>query len=87
MNKHYDERTAWAHSIELLWKFSDGESVDADALREALVRMSLRRHRQGSRRDRNEEHIFVRAAGIVREKASLDRMTDTRHEAIHEDYR
>ena len=49
--------------------------------------MSFRRHRQGSRRDRNEEHIFVKAAGIVREKAGLDRMDDAREEAIHEDYR
>lgn len=87
MNKHYDERTAWAKSIDLLWQFSEGEDVDADALREALVRMSLRRHRQGSRRDRNEEHIFVKAAGIVRERAGLDRMADAREEAIHEDYR
>lgn len=87
MNKNYDERTAWAKSIDLLWKFSERQEVDADALREALVRMSLRRHRSGSRRDRNEEHIFVKAAGIVREKAGLDRMTDARREAIHEDYR
>jgi hypothetical protein len=87
MHKHFDERQAWAKSIDLLWTFSDGEDVDADALREALVRMSLRRHRDGNRRDRNEEHIFVKAAGIVREKAGLDRMTDARREAIHEDYR
>lgn len=87
MNKHYDERKAWAESIDLLWQLSDGENVDADALREALVRMSLRRHRQGSRRDRNEEHIFVKAARIVREKAGLDMMADAREEAIHEDYR
>lgn len=87
MHKHFDERQAWAKSIDLLWTFSEGEDVDADALREALVRMSLRRHRQGSRRDRNEEHIFVKAADVVREKAGLDRMTDARREAIHEDYR
>jgi len=87
MHKHFDERQAWAKSIDLLWTFSDNEDVDADALREALVRMSLRRHRQGSRRDRNEEHVFVKAAVVVREKAGLDRMTDARREAIHEDYR
>lgn len=87
MHKHFDERQAWAKSIDLLWTFSEGEDVDADAFREALVRMSLRRHRQGSRRDRNEEHIFVKAADVVREKAGLDRMTDARRQAIHEDYR
>jgi hypothetical protein len=86
MNKHYDERTTWAKSIDLLWQFSDGEDVDADALREALIRMSFRRHRQGSRRDRNEEHIFVKAAKIVREKADLERMTEQRETSIHEDY-
>jgi hypothetical protein len=87
MNKHFDERQAWAKSIDLLWRFSEGEDVDADALREALVRMSLRRHRDGSRRDRNEEHIFVKAAGIVREKAGLDRMAEPRREEIGRDYR
>lgn len=86
MHKHFDERQAWAYAIDLLWQFSEGEEVDADALREALIRMSLRRHRQG-RRGRNEEHIFVKAAGIVRENAGIDRMTDARREAIHEDYR
>jgi hypothetical protein len=30
-------------------------------------------------------HLLVKAAGIVREKAGLDRMTDVRREAIHED--
>lgn len=87
MHKHFDERQAWAKSIDLLWQFSDGEDVDADALREALVRMSVRRHRQGSRRDRNEEHIFVKAAGIVREEADIDRMDESRRKAIHKDYR
>lgn len=87
MNKHFDERTAWAKSIELLWNFTEGEDVDADALREALVRMSFRRHRQGRRRDRNEEHVFAKAAEVVREKAGLERMSDARHEAIRRDYR
>lgn len=87
MNEHYDERTAWAKSIDLLWQFSNDQDVDADALREALIRMSIRRHRQGSRRARNEEHIFVKAAGVVREKADLVRMSDARQEAIREDYR
>jgi len=87
MNKHYDERTAWANSIDLLWQFSEGDAVDADALREALVRMSIRRHRAGHRRDRNEEHIFVKAAEIVRETAGLDRMPDARNDALYEDYR
>jgi hypothetical protein len=86
MNKHYDERTAWAKSIDLLWQFSDGQDVDADALREALVRMSLRRHRDGNHRDRNEEHVFVKAGRIVREKADLGRMTEQREKTIHEDY-
>jgi|AntDeeMetagen681_2_1112603.scaffolds.fasta_scaffold02115_4 hypothetical protein len=85
MHKHFDERQAWARSIELLWEFSDGEEVDADALREALVRHSLRFHRQG-RRGRNEEHVLVKAAGIVRDTAGLDRMSDARREAIHSDY-
>ena len=86
-HKHLDERQAWAKSIDLLWTFSEGQDVDADALREALVRMSLRRHQDGTHRARNEEHIFVTAASIVREKAGLDRMADAREEAIHEDYR
>lgn len=87
MNKHHDERRAWAKSIDLLWQFSDGDDVDADALREALVRVSLRRHRNGTRRDRNEEHIFVKAARIVREQAGLERMAESRRKAIHADYR
>lgn len=87
MHKHLDERRAWAKAIDLLWGFSDGEDVDADALREALVRMSLRRHSAGTHRDRNEEHVFVQAAKIVREKAQLDQMPEARREAIHEVYR
>jgi len=86
MREHLDERKAWAKAIDLLWRFSDGETVDADALREALIRMSFRRHRAGTRRDRNEEHIFVKAAGIVRDRAELDRMSDARHDEIFEDY-
>jgi hypothetical protein len=87
MHKHMDERKAWAEAIDLLWQFSDGEDVDADALRESLVRMSLRRHGEGTRRARNEEHIFVKAADIVRERAGLERMSDQRRHAIHGDYR
>lgn len=87
MHKHMDERKVWAKNIDLLWEFSDGEDVDADALREAMVRLSLRHHRQGSLRDLNKEHFFVEAAGIVREKAGLDRMPEARRDAIGEDYR
>jgi len=87
MHKHEDERVAWGRSIDLLWTFSEGEKVDADALRESLIRMSYRRHEAGTRRDRNEEHIFVKAAGIVREKAGLDRMPEPRSQAVRGDYR
>jgi len=87
MHKHEDERVAWGRSIDLLWTFSEGEDVDADALREALIRMSYRRHEAGTRRDRNEEHIFVKAANIVREKAGLDRMPEGRRQAVRGDYR
>lgn len=87
MHKHFDERTAWAKSIDLLWEFSDSDAVDADALREALLRMSFRRHSRGNRRDRNAEHIFVKAASVVREEANLDRITEARQSAIRGDYR
>jgi len=87
MNKHMDERKAWAKALDLLRTFSDGQDVDADALREALVRMSLRRHKAGSRRDRNEEHIFVKAAEIVRETAGIDRMNEPRRKEVRGDYR
>ena len=87
MDKHYDERRAWAKAIDLLWTFSEDDAVDADALQEALLRMSFRRHASGHRRDRNEEHIFVKAAGIVREKAGIERMTDARSKDVRGDYR
>jgi hypothetical protein len=87
MHKHIDRRKAWAKAIDLLWQYSDGDEVDADALREALVRMSLRRHKDGSRRDRNEEHVFSKAAGIVRDRAGLSRMHDDRDKAVEQDYR
>lgn len=87
MHKHLDERRAWAKSIDLLWQFSDGGAVDADAFREALVRMAIREHRHGSRRGRNREHAYLKAASIVREKAGVERMSDARSEAIHGDYR
>jgi len=86
MEKHLDERRAWAQAIDYLWQYSRGETVDADALREALIRQSFRCHSRGGRRDRNEEHIFVKAAGIVREKAGLDRMPDARSDAARRDY-
>ena len=87
MYKHYDHREAWAKTIDLLWQYSDGDAVDADALREALVRMSLRRHNAGSRRDHNEEHIFSKAAHIVRDRAGLSRMHDERYKSVRDDYR
>lgn len=86
MYKHLDERKAWARAIDYLWRFSDGEDVDNDALREALIREALSQHRQG-RRGRNEESALVKAAGIVREKAGLERMSDERSEEIYGDYR
>lgn len=85
METHLDHRRAWAKAIDVLWHFSDGQDVDADALQEALVRYSLRRHREG-RRGRNQEHIFVKAAGIVREKAGIERMSEARFEAVQADY-
>jgi len=87
MREHKAHRRAWAKAIDLLWEFSEGEQVDADALREALVRESIRRHWQGTRRARHEESAFCKAARLVREMADLDRMAEVRREAVHEDYR
>lgn len=87
MHKHRDHRQAWAKSIDLLWQYSDDDAVDADALREALVRFSLRRHNAGSRRDHNEEHVFSKAAHIVRDCGGLSRMHDERYKTVRGDYR
>ena len=87
MREHLAHRQAWAVAIDLLWHYSDDEQVDAHAIREALVRQSLRRHREGTRRARHEETAFCTAARIVRETAGLERMPEARRAAIREDYR
>lgn len=90
-------REAWAKALDLLWAFSDGETVDADALREALVRQSLRRYHSAEdarksgkaywRHISAEETEFCRAASLVEELAGLEDMTDDRRDTIYEEYR
>lgn len=82
----YHKRRAWGVALARLWRFSEGDAVDADALRESLLREGLRRHQRG-RHGRDEEHVLVKAAGIVRKKAGLDRMPDERRAAYRSDYR
>lgn len=89
------KREAWAEAIDLLWTFSDGETVDADALREALTRKSLRSYEQARETRRHSHYWFIvnaretafsRASTIVREAADLNQYSESDLTTIRKEY-
>lgn len=89
------QREAWAEAIDLLWTFSDGEDVDADALREALTRKSMRSYERAREERRHSKYWFVlnsresafsRASTLVREEAGLETYSEKELDTIREQY-
>jgi len=89
------EREAWATALDRLDAFTRGEAVDADALREALLRASIRageRARDLPRGDvrwfraRERERELARAAAVVADQSDLDRYSDADRAALRREY-
>lgn len=95
MAENRGQREAWAEAIDLLWTFSDGEDMDADALREALTRKSMRSYERAREERRHSKYWFVlnaresafsRASTLVREAAGLESYSETELDMIRKQY-
>lgn len=62
LSEYRAQREAWGEALDLLFVFSQGEFVDADALREALTRKSLRAYEQSRDAKRHSRHWFAASA-------------------------